>query len=90
MDVVPVYVGRAPMPEVVTRYFLDHYVTVCERFNFSTAESDYVECGAFHSAQRNAAWGILLRQKGHSRVGTFGGAGATRSMSAPTGRTTKK
>ena len=56
VDVVPVYVGRAPMPEVVTRYFLDHYVTVCERFNFSTAESDYAECGAFHSAQRNAAW----------------------------------
>jgi type IV secretion system protein VirB8 len=59
VDVVPVYVGRAPMPEVVTRYFLDHYVTVCERFNFSTAESDYAECGAFHSAQRNAAWSAM-------------------------------
>ena len=59
VDVVPVYVGRAPMPEVVTRYFLDHYVTVCERFNFSTAESDYAECGAFHSAQRNAAWSAV-------------------------------
>jgi type IV secretion system protein VirB8 len=56
IDVVPVYTGQAPMPEVVTRYFLDHYVTVCERFNFSTAESDYAECGAFHSAQRNQAW----------------------------------
>lgn len=56
VDVVPVYVGRAPMPEVVTRYFLDHYVTTCERFNFPTAESDYEECGAFHSAQRNQAW----------------------------------
>jgi type IV secretion system protein VirB8 len=33
-----------------------HYVTVCERFNFTTAESDYEECGAFHSAQRNQAW----------------------------------
>lgn len=59
VDVVPVYVGRAPMPEVVTRYFLDHYVTVCERFNFSTAESDYAECGAFHSAQRNVAWSSM-------------------------------
>jgi len=29
------------------RYLLTHYVTVCERFNFSTAESDYEECGAF-------------------------------------------
>lgn len=56
VDVVPVYVGQAPMPETVTRYFLDHYVTVCERFNFSTAESDYEECGAFHSAQRNQIW----------------------------------
>jgi type IV secretion system protein VirB8 len=56
IDVVPLYSGKASMPEVVTRYFLDHYVTVCERFNFSTAESDYAECGAFHSAQRNQAW----------------------------------
>jgi type IV secretion system protein VirB8 len=53
---VPVYAGKAPMPEAVTRYFLEHYVTVCERFNFSTAESDYEECGAFHSAARNQAW----------------------------------
>jgi type IV secretion system protein VirB8 len=56
VDAVPVYVGEAAMPEEVTRYFLDHYVTVCERFNFSTAESDYAECGAFHTAQRNQAW----------------------------------
>ena len=56
VDVVPVYVGQAAMPEVVSRYFLDHYVTICERFNFSTAESDYQECGAFHTAQRNQAW----------------------------------
>ena len=56
VDVVPIYVGQEPMPEAVTRYFLDHYVTVCERFNFSTAESDYQECGAFHSAQRNQLW----------------------------------
>ena len=56
VDTVPVYVGQEPMPEAVTRYFLDHYVTVCERFNFSTAESDYTECGAFHTAQRNQVW----------------------------------
>ncbi len=56
VDVVPVYAGNAPLPEAVSRYFLDHYVTVCERFNFSTAESDYAECGAFHTAQRNQAW----------------------------------
>jgi len=56
VDVVPVYAGNADMPEAVARYFLDHYVTVCERFNFSTAESDYEECGAFHTPQRNQVW----------------------------------
>ena len=39
--------------------FLTHYLTVCERFNFATAESDYEECGAFHSPQRNQAWYAL-------------------------------
>ena len=56
VDVVPVYAGEAEMPEAVTRYFLDHYVTVCERFNFATAESDYEECRRFHTPQRNQAW----------------------------------
>ena len=56
VDVVPVYGGQGEMPEVFTRYLLTHYITVCERFNFTTAESDYEECGAFHSAQRNQAW----------------------------------
>ena len=56
VDVVPVGIGAQPTPEVVTRYLLTHYVTVCERFNFATAESDYEECGAFHSAQRNQLW----------------------------------
>ena len=56
IDVVPIFAGSEKMPETVTRYLLDHYVTVCERFNFATAESDYEECGAFHSAARNQAW----------------------------------
>jgi type IV secretion system protein VirB8 len=56
VDVVPVYAGHAEMPEAVTRYFLDHYVTVCERFNFSTAESDYEECSSFHAPARHAVW----------------------------------
>jgi type IV secretion system protein VirB8 len=59
VDVAPVYVGGASMDEAVSRYFLTHYVTVCERFNYSTAESDYEECGAFHGAQRNQAWYAL-------------------------------
>jgi type IV secretion system protein VirB8 len=56
VDVVPVYDGSATPQEAVTRYFLTHYLTVCERFNFATAESDYEECGAFHSPQRNQVW----------------------------------
>lgn len=56
VDVVPVYAGQAEMPEAITRYFLNHYVTVCERFNHATAESDYEECGAFHAPLRNQAW----------------------------------
>ncbi len=56
VDVVPVYAGSATPEQAITRYFLTHYVTVCERFNFATAESDYEECGAFHAAARNQAW----------------------------------
>lgn len=56
VDVVPVYDGKSELSQTITRYLLDHYVTVCERFNWATAESDYEECGAFHSAQRNQAW----------------------------------
>jgi len=59
VDVVPVYAGSSAMPEAITRYLLTHYVTVCERFNYATAESDYEECGAFHTAQRNQAWYAL-------------------------------
>lgn len=59
VDVVPVYTGRVRMDDAVTRYFLGHYVMVCERFNYATAESDYEECGAFHGAQRNQAWYAL-------------------------------
>lgn len=59
VDVVPVYVGQVEMPEAVTRYFLDHYVTICERFTHATAESDYEECGSFHTPQRNQAWYAL-------------------------------
>lgn len=59
VDVVPVFVGQAPMSDVVTRYFLDHYLTVCERFNFSTAESDYEECSSFHAPARHQEWMVL-------------------------------
>jgi type IV secretion system protein VirB8 len=59
VDTVPVYTGKAALEESVTRYFLTHYITVCERFNLVTAESDYEECGAFHGAQRNQAWYAL-------------------------------
>ncbi|HEX2790677.1 MAG TPA: VirB8/TrbF family protein [Steroidobacteraceae bacterium] len=59
VDVVPVYAGQAPADEAVTRYFLTHYISICERFTLATAESDYEECGAFHGAQLNQSWYAL-------------------------------
>jgi len=59
VDVVPLYTGTTGLEETVTRYFLVHYVSVCERFNYATAESDYEECGAFHGARRNQTWYAL-------------------------------
>src|ERR1700734_1853758 len=56
IDVVPVFAGNTEMSETVTRYFLDHYVTVCERFNFSTAEIDYEECANLNAPAPNRAW----------------------------------
>ena len=56
VDVVPVYAGKAEMGQTVTRYLLAHYVTVCQRFAFATAESDYEECGALQGAARNQEW----------------------------------
>ena len=55
-DVVPVYAGNTEITETVTRYLLAHYVSVCERFNYATAESDYEECGSFHNSRRNQVW----------------------------------
>lgn len=59
VDTVPVFAGQATMPEAVTRYFLDHYLTVCERFTFATAESDYEECSSFHAPARHQEWMTL-------------------------------
>lgn len=56
VDVVPPYDGSGTLDETITRYLLTHYITVCERFSWSTAESDYEECAAFHAAQRNQIW----------------------------------
>lgn len=55
VDVVPVYSGHARLGEAVTRYFLTHYITVCEQFDYAMAERDYEECGAFNSARLNQA-----------------------------------
>lgn len=51
--VVPPYTGHATFPQAVTRYFLAHYISVCERFDYAMAESDYEQCGAFNSARLN-------------------------------------
>lgn len=56
VDVVPEYDARVQPSEIVTRYLLSHYVSVCQRFNFAMAQSDYSECGAFQSSRRNELW----------------------------------
>lgn len=61
VDVVPAFVGGGRLDETVTRYFIGHYVTVCERFNQATAESDYEECSAFQGPERNREWYALWR-----------------------------
>ncbi|MDE2262447.1 MAG: type IV secretion system protein [Gammaproteobacteria bacterium] len=55
VDLVPLYSGHASLGQAVSRYFLAHYITVCEGFDYSLAQSDYEECGAFNSARLNQA-----------------------------------
>jgi type IV secretion system protein VirB8 len=55
-DVVPVYEGSADIAETVTRFLLTHYIQTCERFNYGSAEQDYFECGAYHTARLNQQW----------------------------------
>jgi type IV secretion system protein VirB8 len=59
VDVVPSASAVSGVDEAVTRYLIGHYVTVCERFNRATAESDFEECSAFHGTRRNEAWYAL-------------------------------
>ena len=59
IDVVPVYKGTTDVGEIVTRFLLSHYIQTCERFNYSSAEQDYFECGAFHTARLNQQWSQL-------------------------------
>lgn len=56
IDVVPQYEGGTEVSPLVTRYLLTHFIQVCERFNFATAESDYEECAAFQTPKLNQAW----------------------------------
>ena len=56
VDVVPVYAGTDHFPQAIRRYFLTHYVSICNRFNFATAESDYAECGSFQTSAENERW----------------------------------
>ena len=62
VDIVPMYAGRAEIGETVARFLLTHYVTVCEGFSYATAERDYEECGAYHTAKRNQEWYNLWNQ----------------------------
>ncbi len=56
VDVVPEYETSGSEQELVSRYFLTHYVALRERYFYALAESDYQEIGAFHSPQLNQDW----------------------------------
>ena len=56
VDVVPEHEAKGSEQELVSRYFLTHYVTLRERYFYAIAESDYQEVGAFHSPQLNQDW----------------------------------
>lgn len=56
VDVVPEHEARGSEQELVSRYFLTHYVTLRERYFYAMAESDYQEVGAFQSPQLNQDW----------------------------------
>ena len=56
VDIVPMYAGHAALGDAVARFLLTHYITVCEGFSYATAQRDYEECGAYHSAKRNTEW----------------------------------
>ena len=56
VDVVPIYTGNEKLNEAVPRYFLTHYVTLCEGFDFESAEQRWEECSSFHTVKRNQEW----------------------------------
>ncbi len=56
VDVVPGYEVKGSEQDVVSRYFLTHYVMLRERYFFAFAESDYQEIGAFQSPRLNQDW----------------------------------
>lgn len=56
VDVVPVYEAKGSEQELVSRYFLTHYVVLRERYVVALAESDYQEIGALQSPQLNQEW----------------------------------
>ncbi len=63
VDRVPEYTGTTKVEDVVTRYLLTRYVLTCQRYYFEIAESDYFECGSFHSARANQAWAVLWSRR---------------------------
>ena len=66
VDAVPVYDGAAEPGELVSRYFLGHYVRLRERFNPASAEQDYYEVAAFSSPGVGADW-VALWARGNPR-----------------------
>jgi len=70
---VPEHEAKGSEQELVSRYFLTHYVTLRERYFYALAESDYQEVGAFNSPQLNqdwmGLWDAIVRSPGESLQG---------------------
>jgi type IV secretion system protein VirB8 len=56
VDVIPTFTPAEPMPLSVTRHLVQEYVQSRERYIAALAEADYVQVGAWQSAQLNEQW----------------------------------
>lgn len=56
VDIVPMYAGKADLPESITRHLVMEYVVQRERYVPAIAEVDYEQVGAYQTAAMNQAW----------------------------------
>jgi type IV secretion system protein VirB8 len=81
VDVVPMLVGKAQVPDAVTRYFVTQYVQARERHVAALAELDYEQVGAYHTAPMNQAWaGLWNRNNPQSPLNRYADGSTVRVL----------